>query len=185
MKKFGHILALVAVMVAFAGTALAGPKINTLAPMNWDRGAGTDSTFISIPVWVGAIAITAAQETTAWLDLGKFEFPDGVGSATPVPLVQFQITVGTVAATTSDSVGYQVQYANDPADLSRTTGFINGTQSYAAMAQNVAVITALDATRTAASASGRFIRLIVTNAEIGSGYQRRFRVVPIIYGKKD
>jgi hypothetical protein len=187
MKKVGHILALVAVMVALAGTASAAQFIHE-SPLKWDRGAGEDSVWISIPVWGGAVATATAEDTTVWLDLGKYQFPEGTNAATAIPLVQFavmaQVTTGA-SAVTSDSVGYIVQYTNDPSYATRTTGFQGSTLAYSANSGGTAnwVLDAWTSVHTAA-ATGRFVRLIIRNAEVGSGTQRRFRVVPIIHGSR-
>lgn len=183
MKKHLKVLLAAALLLGFAGTSYAA-KIYTLPPMKWDRDAGTDSTFISIPVWGGAIVPSVAQDTTAWLDLSRFNFPDGTTSATVIPFVRFQITIGTVAPTTNDSVGYIFQFANDINDMTRTTGFIETAVAYSAVGTNAVIVDAITSAM-AATSFGRFVRVIVRNAEIGSGYQRRFRVTPIIYANPD
>lgn len=175
------LLALVLALTA-PGFAHAQEQIITAAPLRWDRGASiTDSTFISIPVWGGSIATTTAEDTTEWFNVGDFKFPAGTGSATPVPMLQFQIGIGTVAAVTSDSVGYIFQYTNDKTNATRTSGFVGGSIAYSAVTADAIVVTAMDATR-AVTAMGKWVRVIIRNAEIGSGYQRRFRVTPIVHG---
>ena len=179
-----RIMLLLALLVALVApsAALAQEQILVAAPLHWDRGAGiTDSTFISIPVWGGAITTATAEDTTEWFNVGDYKFPAGTGSATPVPLLQFQIGIGTVAATTTDSVGYIFQYTNDKTNATRTSGFIGGSIAYAAVSNDAVVVTAMDATR-ATTAMGKWVRVIIRNAEIGSGYQRRFRVTPIVHG---
>lgn len=188
MKKFLNILALAAIL-AVPSVASAQSKWLQLDPLKWDRGASEDSVWISIPVWGGSVATATAEDTTKWLDLAPFAFPEGTTSATTIPLVSFavsaQVTTGA-GAITSDSLGYVIQYTNDRSLATRTTGFQGVALAYNENVGGTAcwLIHAVTSARTN-TASGRWVRLIVRNAEVGSGTQRRFSVVPIIHGRRD
>lgn len=189
MKKL-HILALTVALalVAYVAPVFAQYQVKPYdgpgskdERMKWVRAATitvTDSTVISIPAWGGAVAVGTAEDTTEWVDLRSYKF---AATAASMPLLEFQIN--HQAAVASDSVGYQVQTANDPNDKTLSTGFANGTLTYIAPTAGISMSTVVAVTSNGAPAS--FARLIVRNAKVGSGATRRnFSVVAIPRGWK-
>lgn len=175
MKKHMHILALAAFLVAFAAPAFAQGKILALPRAKFFKanssGVQQDSTEVAIIVWGGAVTVAAASDTTEWINLSPYNFiPPGF---TAQPIVQVQINHQIGAAT--DSVGYILQYRNDP----RSTGFHAGALTH--VAANASGSTIIDA-MTSSGPQSREFRVILLNNKIASGVTRKYSVVPIIRG---
>ncbi len=202
-----RILALIALGVAAVGLTISAlpssAGIASLGRLKWNRGissygAGvTDSTRISIPA---ASAAVDFADTTAWVDLNTQGM---VQTYTQQALLVFQIN--KQLTTTTDSIGYVVQYTNDVNTTSNTNIF-STTAAYitsvAASTQNVA--TGADGTiglvvavapktnptggaitTTQADFPWRFARLVVYNSDTSGATGRSyFSVDAVLSGSK-
>lgn len=187
MKTKNAILALaLALAVLVTGEARAGGMKYeafgsqtgiTAGQMRWLKVLTTDSTSVAIAVWGGAVTVAAASETTAWLDTGSEVFPDV--AAKDVPLVLFEVEHQVGAAI--DSVGYIVQWTNNPNTNALAVGstFVSSamaTPPTSGLGATATLVTAIDSDQ--APGGGRWCRLIVVNAKVGSGATRRYSVRP-------
>lgn len=171
MKKHTNILALVAVLVAFAAPAFAqGVGIKAQPRMKFS-GTRLDSTQVAIPNWATGVSVIASQDTTNWFDLSGFDF--AVGAVAASPLVQFQINHQIGAAT--DSIAYAIEWANDAADL---TSFIPGTVAFVTTGtKGATVVPGCDNDDLTCA---RYVRVIVQNVKVASGVTRKFSIVPLL-----
>jgi hypothetical protein len=166
----------------------------TTVPLRWQRGISsrglgvTDSLVISLP---GPGAAVDFADTTEWLDLSNYQFTQGYSA---YPLVIF--TVYGQANTASDSIGYQVQYA-DQKDIPQGNFAISNTFGTLA---SVAYLSLSASTTVGANVWGtvvalapttsvyahRWYRLVVLNAEVGGTIGRRYcGVTATIVGRKN
>lgn len=205
MKHLKTLLA-VALLIGAAAPAFAqsGAQIITGERMKWARGissygAGvTDSTRISIPA---AAAAADFADTTAWLDLGQFKFSQFYAKQ---PLVLFQIT--KQLTTTTDSIGYAIQYSNDLGSAANSGATIYGSVTVAYITSVAASTYGITAGQdgfvgsvvalspdamaehtvaTIATAPYRYVRLIVLNSDTSGATGRSyFSVRPVIYGSR-
>lgn len=173
-----------------SGKALAG-KAGVAADgrMKWTRGAGTDSTRISIP----AAQASDFTDTTAWLDLSQFKFRQDYAKQ---PLVVFQ--VNKQLTTTTDSINCAIQYTNEIGSgnlklassavtlttvAASTAGLSTGDDGLvgAMVAVSPDAATA-HAAGTAAAMPWRFVRLIVSNSDAtGQTGRSYFYVTPLVW----
>jgi hypothetical protein len=174
MKKFGHILALVAVMVAVAGTSYADSfQWKALPRLKFLKGGPTqtDSTSTSIVGMTTSTAVATAQDTTEWVNISGLKFAGGItstgSSGTAAPLLLLQIS-NTVAA---DSVGYYVQFASDASDMAK---FTERSVAYAvgALGNHVVAIDSDDIV-------GRFMRVILWGNDTG-GVVHTYTITPVV-----
>lgn len=215
MKK--HIFALLALALALASTIGSAPNVSAQAQflsgkllqgklggvgsdgrMKWDRGissygAGvTDSTRISLPA---AAAAADFADTTAWLDLSQVKFRQDFAKQ---PIVMFQ--VNKQLTTTTDSIGFQVQYSNDIGStgaikLGTTVAYMTtvaattaGVSAGADGIVGTVVAVSPDAATghaagTAATLPYRYVRLVVLNADTSGATGRSyFSVTPVLFG---
>lgn len=199
MKKQHILLALAALFIVGAADAQVTSKIITAPKLKWSRGissygAGvTDSVRISIPS-PSAAGGTDATDTTQWFDLGQYKFAQAYAKQ---PLVLFQIN--TQLSSTTDSIGYSVQYSND---LSTTTQqgavalaystTVAATTAGITAGQDGIAFTVVAVSPDAIAAHGvgtvatlpwRFVRLVVNNVDATATTGRKyFSVTPVIYG---
>lgn len=170
MKKITNILALAAVMAAFAAPAFAGDVVIRALPRMKFSGTKLDSTLIAVPTNSTTATAASTRDTTNWLDLGNYKFAYGVSAS---PLIQFQINHQVGAAT--DTMQTAVEWANDPNDLA---SFIPGSPAFAA--PGVSGATIISGCDSDDLTCGRFVRVIVSNFKVASGVTRKFSVVPIL-----
>lgn len=192
-----RILLLVALAVALAAPTIASAQTftPTTVPLKWNRGissygAGqTDSLVISLP---GPGAAVDFADTTEWLDLSGYEFPQQ--GYTAYPLVTF--TIYGQANTASDSIGYQVQFSDQKSIPSGN--FQTITNTFGTLA-SVAYLSLSASTTVGSNVWGtivgmaptssvyphRWYRVVVLNAEVGGTIGRRYcGVTATINGKK-
>lgn len=152
--------------------------------MKWNRGISSyglgvkDSLIISLPAPAAAVDFA---DTTEWLDLSQYTLPAYSISAWP----QVTFTIYGQANTASDSIGYQVQFSDQP-DIPGG-GFTNISNTFGTLA-SVAYLSLSASTTVGSNVWGtvvamapttsvyphRFYRLVVLNAEVGGSIGRRY-----------
>lgn len=150
--------------------------------LRFTKLASTDSTQVAIGVWGPSTTVAAAEDTTAWFDTAGYTFPQV--AAANSPYVMFQINTQT----SGDSVGYTLQYTSDAATAAPAAGvtaasrFTTGAVVYttSSNAGTAIPIIAVDND----DANGRWVRLILRNADISTNATRLFSVVPILRALK-
>lgn len=208
MKNRIMLLLALALTLAVPHVASAQSQILTLDRLKWARGVSsyglgvTDSTRISI---LPATTTNDFADTTAWFDVGQFKFNQDYAKQ---PLVMFQIN--KQLTTTTDSIGYALQYTNDigagsnavlPASVAVAYLTTVAASTYGGSAGNdgivgtVPAVTSDAVTVATGQASGttagnaimpfRFVRLIVLNADTSGATGRSyFSVRPVVYGSR-
>ena len=197
------LLALSAAVLSVAITAhQSSAGITSLGRMKWNRGissyglGSTDSTRISIP---GAGGSIDCSDTTRWVDMNVVGLTQAY---TEQCMLAFQIN-GQLGSGT-DSVGWQVQFTNDPVSETQSIAAGNNNNIFTAAFASVNKVTAAtqgiatgtDGTITivcavkpkTAATSGtaldfpyRFVRLIVRNAMVATNRQY-FTVDAVVFG---
>lgn len=186
--KWGLAALLVVGVVTVAGAfraAQAQGQISVQNLLHWRRGIssyglGADSLKISIPAGGPSVDFS---DTTAWLELGSFHFTQ-VYSAQPIVLfnIRSQLTTGT------DSVGYQVQWSNDGvtfepqavAYFTLPTAATNGvTAGDMGIGKTIAALAPTSSVWPYA-----YVRLVVKNAQVGSGTRKYFEVQPVVWADR-
>lgn len=194
MKRFTILAAALVALAVTAHGSFAQTFTPITVPLKWDRGISSyglgvkDSLVISLP---GPAAAVDFADTTVWLDLGSFKFPQQAYTA--YPLVTF--SVYGQANTASDSIGYAVQYADQisvPGGnyqgitnvfTSATVAYLSLSASTTVGANNWGNIVAV--APTSSVYNHRFVRLVILNAEVGGTIGRRYcGVTAVVNGSR-